>query len=127
MTWNSYNRYYNTKKVSTQGGLYDSKFEASYAQELELRVKAKDIQGFDSHVSMPLIVNGYHVGDYKIDFVIYHNDETVEYTETKGFADTAWRLKWKIFCAMHEDNPNEKITLIWQGKNPPKLRKIKKL
>ena len=125
--WHSQNKYYSTRKVSTQLGKFDSKFEASYAQELDLRLKAKDIKGFESHLSMPLIVNNYHIGDYQIDFAIYHNDGTIEYVECKGFPTAVWRLKWKIFCAMHEDNPNEKITLIWQSKNYPKLRKIKKV
>jgi len=125
--WSQQNRYFNTKKVVNELGKWDSKFESGYAQELQMRLKAKDIAGYDCHVSMPLEVNGYHIGDYKIDFVVYNNDETVEYVETKGWADSAWRIKWKIFCAMHEDNPNEKITLVWQGKNHPKMRKIKKL
>lgn len=120
MTWTQKYGYYNTKK---QGG-YDSKFEAGYAQELELRLKAGDIKSFETHVRTPLVVNGYTVCDYYVDFVIYHNDETTEYVETKGYPTNEFKIKWKLFCALHEDIEDEKITLIMQGKSwNPRLRK----
>lgn len=124
--WNQQTRYVNTKKVSYGGKAYDSKFEASYGQELELRLKAKDIAGFDTHLRIPLVVNKCVVCDYYIDFAIYHNDETVEYVETKGFAMPAWKLKWKLFCALFQDDPNIKITLVMQGKPyNPRMRRVK--
>jgi hypothetical protein len=124
MTWTKKYSYYNTKKVITNGTQYDSKFEAAKAQELEILLKAKEIQGYDPHYRIPLIVNGYTVADYYIDFAVYHNDETVEYIEMKGYPTDVWKLKWRIFCALYEDNENVKITLEMQGKQrPPKLRK----
>lgn len=124
--WNQRNKYFNTKKIKTSGGLYDSKFEAAKAQEIELMIKAKKIQGYDPHLRIPLIVNGYTVCDYYIDFAVYHLDGTVEYIETKGYATDTWKLKWRLFCALYKDYPNVKITLEMQGKQkPPKLRKIK--
>jgi hypothetical protein len=124
MVWTQKNRYYTVKKVKSGGRSYDSKFEAGYGQELELRLKAKDIKGFDTHQRMTLSVNGYKICDYYVDFVIYHNDGTIEYTETKGFQTSVFRIKWKLFCALYEDDPNVKITLIMQGKGtPPKLRR----
>lgn len=121
--WNQRNAYYSTKK---QGG-YDSRFEAGYAQELELRKRAKDIKGFDTHVKIPLVVNGYTVCDYYIDFVISHNDGTREMVECKGFATEVWKLKWKLFLAIYEDDPSIKISLIMQGKKgyKPRLRKTR--
>jgi hypothetical protein len=120
--WNKTYAYYKTKK---QGG-YDSKFEAGYGQELEIRKKAKDIKNFEAHVRLPLVVNNYTVCDYYIDFKIYHNDGTIEFCETKGFPTPAWKIKWKLFCALYEDDPNTKITLIMQGKNyNPRLRKAR--
>ena len=114
------NSYYSTPK---QGG-YDSKFEAGYAQELELRIKAKDIKGFEAHKKVPLTVNGFTVCDYYIDFIVEHNDGTLEYVETKGFATPIWKLKWKLFCALYEEKEGIKISLIMQGKQrAPKLRK----
>jgi len=120
MTWNKTYAYYKTKKQ----GAYDSKFEAGYGQELEFRKKAKEIKGYDTHVRTPLVVNGYTVCDYYIDFIIYHNDNSLEYVETKGYATDVWKLKWKIFCAIYEDKENVKITLVMQGKGyKPRLKK----
>lgn len=127
MTWNKKYSYYNTKKVVNNLGKWDSKFEAGYAQELDLRLKAKDIAGYESHVRMPLNVNGYHICDYYVDFQIFHNDGTTEFTELKGYSTEVFRIKWKIFCALYEDDSNYKLTLIMQGKQrPPKIRKVKK-
>lgn len=114
------------KKQDFNGHLYDSKFEAGYAQELELRLKAKDIKGYAVQQNLDLIVNGYLVCQYRIDFVIFHNDGIIEYVETKGYATDVWKLKWKLFEALYSDKPNVKLTVVFQGNNHPKLRKIKK-
>ena len=126
MVWTQRNRYFNTKKVISNGKFYDSKFEAQYGMLLEQKLKNGEISGFDPHLRIPLIVNGYVVADYYIDFCVYHLDETVEYIECKGYPTDVWKLKFRLFCALYEDDPNVKITLEMQGKhNPPKLRKTK--
>jgi hypothetical protein len=125
--WNQQNRYYNTKKIQMGGKFYDSKFEAVYGMEVEQKLKNKEILGFDTHLRLPLEVNGYNVCDYYIDFAIYHLDGTTEYVETKGYPTPVWKLKWKLFCALYQDDENIKITLINQMKTPwkPRLRKKK--
>lgn len=127
MVWYVKSKWGSARKTKWGGQQYDSKFESEYAMELDMRQKAGEIESWETHKSMPLIVNGYHIGDYKIDFVVHHKDGTEEYVETKGFADKAWRIKWKVFCAMHEDDPNKIITLVWQKNRHPNLRKIKKI
>ena len=117
----------NAKKNNYNGYIYDSKFEASYAQELDLRVKAKDTLNYDKQVTLALVVNGYIVCNYRIDFIIYHNDRTAEYVECKGWPTDVWKLKWKLFEALYSDIPNVKLTIVQQGKfKAPKARKIKK-
>lgn len=116
----SYN-YYNTKKQ----GKNDSKFEAGKAQELALLLKAKEIKGFTEQVKIPLEVNGFHICNYYIDFVIEHNDGTTEYCETKGYATDVWKLKWKLFEALY-DLPGNKLTVEYQGKSwRPQRRRVK--
>lgn len=112
------------KKQEYDGFHYDSKFEASYAVELDLRVRAGDIKSYEKQVNIPLIVNGYIVCWYRIDFIVYHNDGTTEYVETKGYAMPVWKLKWKIFEAMYSDLPGVTLTVVKQGKF--NMRKIKK-
>ena len=115
--------YYNAKKC----GSNDSKFEAGKAFDLKMLKKAGEIKDFKEQVKIPLIVNGYEVCTYKIDFVIYHNDGITEYLETKGYAMDTWKLKWKLFEALFSDLPDVKLTVEYQGKSwKPRMRKLKK-
>lgn len=126
MVWTKRNNYFNTKKVKAGGNFYDSKFEAYFGQELVQKLKRKEIKGYDPHLRIPLVVNGYVVCDYYIDFAVYHNDGVTEFIECKGYPTEVWKLKWKLFCALYEDNPNYKITLEMQGKSyNPRIRKQK--
>ncbi len=120
-----YSQRYSYYKVKKQGK-NDSKFEAGKAQQLELLKKAGEIRDFQEQVKLPLIVNNLVVCDYTIDFVITHNDGTLEYLETKGYATDVWKLKWKLFEALYSSDPNVLLTVEYQGKNwRPRLRKVK--
>lgn len=115
------NSYYKTAKQ----GKNDSKFEASVAQNLELLKKAGEIVDFQEQVKIPLEVNGFHICNYFIDFVIQHNDGEVEYREAKGFATDVWKLKWKLFEALY-DKPGNILTVEYQGKSwKPQRRRVK--
>jgi len=117
------NSYYKTAKQ----GKNDSKFEAGKARDLELLKKAGEIKDFKEQETLELIVNGYLVCTYKIDFTVFHNDGMIEYIETKGYATPTWKLKWKLFEALFSDKPNVKLTLEFQGKAwKPQRRRIKK-
>lgn len=116
------NSYYTTKK----SGKYDSKFEHGVALKLELLKKSKKIKDFKEQVRIPLEVNGYHICNYYIDFVINHLDGTTEYLECKGFSTEVWKLKWKLFEALYSDKPDVKLTIEFQGKSwKPQKRRIK--
>lgn len=120
------NRWTTAKKQTYNDLKYDSGFEARYAQELDLRVKWKDIKRWERQIKIPIDVNGYHICNYFIDFVVYHNDDTIEYVETKGYATEVWRLKWKLFEALYSDKPDVKLTVVKQRSNfkTPKAKKI---
>jgi hypothetical protein len=108
---------YGAKRTEFDGYKYDSKFEASVAQDLTLRVKAKDIKSFDRQTTLRLDVNGVHICNYKIDFVVHHNDGTQEFLEAKGFETMLWRVKWKLLEALHEEiAPGSIMTVIKQSK-----------
>ena len=56
MTYDQKYRYYNTKRCNG----YDSKFEAGYAQELELRKKAKESTPISiNHLALVISHNHY--------------------------------------------------------------------
>lgn len=120
------NKWSTAKKCTYGNSLYDSKFEAKYGMELDMRKKAGEITKWERQVKIPLVVNGYHIANYFIDFVVYYPDGVVEYVECKGLASEAWKLKWKIFEALYSDKPDVKLTVIKQ-KNNFNLRKIKKI
>jgi hypothetical protein len=116
MTWyqKSGNKYH-AKRHEYNGVVYHSKMEAAYAQELDLRVRGKDIKEWERQVKISLDVNGYHIANYYIDFVITHNDDTKEYVEIKGFETWEWRYKWRLFIALYSKEFAEKdwiITLV---------------
>lgn len=115
MTFQQKNYYTSAKTTKgLDGSYYASMFEASYANELYARKRNKEIESYDTQVTMPLVVNGYKVADYIADFVIYHLDGSNEIVETKGFSTPIFRLKWKLTEAIYSED--YKMTLLMQGK-----------
>lgn len=120
------------KSSHYNGYVYDSGFEAKYAAELDIQQKAGEIESWERQKTLELIVNGFLVCTYKIDFIVHHRasqgeiEGITEYVELKGFADKSWRIKWKLFEALYSEKPNTKLTVIWQGK-PKRIqaRKVK--
>lgn len=94
---------YNNQKAEYKDIKYDSKFESKVAQDLDLRLMAKDIKKIERQVKISLDVNGMHIANYYIDFIITHNDDTLEYIEVKGYETEVWRLKWKLCEALLQD------------------------
>lgn len=107
-----YGSKFGAKKQEFNGILYHSKKEAGFAAELDLRKKAGDIKDIQRQVKIDLCVNGYHITNYFIDFVIEHNDGTKEYVEVKGFETPEWKLKWKLFEALFSKDKNNILTVI---------------
>ena len=104
---------YGAKSTIYNGVCYHSKKEAGYAQELDLRVRAKDIKSWERQVRIDLKVYGQHITNYYIDFVITHNDGSLEYVEIKGFSTETWRLKYKLFEAIfNKEQPGVVLTII---------------
>jgi hypothetical protein len=115
------------RKSEFKGSIYDSNFEASYAKELDQRQKNGEIERWERQVKIPLEVNGFHICNYYIDFIVYYFDGTIEYVECKGWATEVWKLKWKIFEAKYSEKPNVRLTVVQQRQfRLPKARRIKK-
>lgn len=128
MTWYHQTRggWNKAKTCSYKNSIYDSRFEASYAMELDARLQAGEFKSWDRQKTLPLIVNGYTVCTYKIDFIIHHNDGSTEYVETKGYATPLWRLKWKLFEALYSELPDVILTVVQQKNNfrIPKAKRV---
>lgn len=106
-------RKYNNRTTIYKGIAYDSIKEAQYAEELDWRLKAGEIQGWERQVKISLDVNGKHIANYYCDFKVYNNDGSVEYHEVKGFATGEWKLKWSLFQALIQDiDPGAELIVI---------------
>lgn len=106
------NKYNNTKQ-NYGGHHYDSKKEASYAQQLDLRKLAGDIKDYDRQFKLDLRVNGYKICSWKIDFRITHNDDSFEFIEVKGFETYDYIIKRKLFEALKDQMyPGSVLTII---------------
>lgn len=119
---------YHAKSTQVEGITYHSKLEAGYADELRLRLMAKEIAKWERQVKLDLRVNGVHITNYYIDFVITHNDGSREFVEVKGLEMGEWRMKWRIleatFDADFKEHPDDRLTVIKQSSwGNPKLRK----
>lgn len=122
-----YNRGNKYRSISTQynGITYHSKFEAGYAQELDLRVKAKDILSWSRQIPVDIVINGIKICRYYVDFLINHHDGSKELVEIKGFETDLWRIKRRLLEAWWlPNNPVYFYTVIkdskqsWQVKYP---------
>jgi hypothetical protein len=58
---------FNAKQTEYGGVVYHSQKEADYADELDLRLRAKDIEGWERQVRVPLEVNSQRICNYYLD------------------------------------------------------------
>lgn len=108
----TYNKYGN-KSSFYDGYWYQSKLEANYARELDLRVKAKDIKSWDRQVVIEVRFYDQLFTKYKMDFKIIHNDQSIEWIEVKGYEDPAWKYRWKALeIYMNHFYPDDRLSII---------------
>ena len=88
---------------------YDSGLEAKYAENLDWRIKAGEVEKFERQHKISLDLNGVHIANYFIDFKVFLADGTIEYHEVKGMETDLWRLKWRMTQAIY---PDYKLVLI---------------
>ncbi len=103
---------FGNKKADYNGGMYHSKRERDFAIELDWKKIAKEIKSWERQVKISLDVDGQHVTNYFIDFVVTHNDGSTEYIEVKGFETPEWRLKWRLFEILYSKLPNTTLTVV---------------
>jgi len=128
-----YNKY--KAKSSVYNGIsYHSKLEANYAAELDLRVRAKDIKRWERQVKIEInfkyikkqwiltdevgldlknkLIQFRHFRNYFMDFVVYHNDGSIEYIECKGMETEVWKMKWHLTEMIFKDHPTINLTIV---------------
>lgn len=131
MVWVQKNRYsFSAAKRTEYGGLiYDSKLEAGYAQELDLRVRAHDLKSWERQIAFRFALvregDNYILTDgdiagrqnirlttYYLDFIEHTNDDRRIFTEVKGRETTVWRMKWRLLEALYGDDPSVDLLVV---------------
>lgn len=103
---------YHAKKQTYNGHNYDSQLEARYAADFDVLVQAGELKAVRRQVTLPLSAYGQHICNYKIDFILEHNDGHLEYAEVKGYATDLWKFKWKLLEAqLAETDPGATLTV----------------
>jgi len=112
---------YGAKRTEFNGKIYDSKFEASVATELETRKRAKEIKDYDTQYRVECwayCADGTRafVVKHKVDFRLHHNDGSFELLEAKGVetSDYKWRRKCleELWLPLNKDHI---YTVVKQG------------
>lgn len=91
------------------GKIYDSKKEARYSEQLELRKMAGEIKEIHPQYCLRLDINGIHVCKYYVDFRIILSNGKEQFHEVKGYSTPEWRIKYKMAMAIYG---KEKFVLI---------------
>lgn len=135
-TWKDYKNMYLQKyryakfgnRASDYNGyIYDSALEAEYAQELDLRLKAKDIKSWQRQVKCEIRIDGNLICNYYVDFEIEHNDGSYELVEVKGLETAVWRLKRKLLeFVWLPQHPDHTYTVEKQGRSNLWMKRRKK-
>ena len=103
---------YNAKKIDYNGQRFDSKGEAGYCEQLDWRIKAGDIQGYERQVKIPLKVNGVLICNYIADFVVTDKHGAKELHEYKGLVLPLFQMKWRLLQALKDEIFPEGMELI---------------
>lgn len=105
------NKFHN-KKTTYNGMKFDSIGERNYCEELDWRIKAGEIQGYERQVKIELKVNGVLICNYYADFVVTDKHGAKEIHEYKGFMTSSFQYKWRLLQALKDELYPEGIELV---------------
>lgn len=97
---------YGAQSCQYGGTRYHSRKEAAYAATLDMLKKAhgpERVKSWERQIRVPLTVNGIHVCNWYVDFLVTYEDGTEEYHEVKGYATDVYQLKRKLFEAIYPE------------------------
>lgn len=91
---------YGAKRTEFNGKIYDSKFEASTAQQLELRKRAGDIKDYDTQYRVDIWIyredgTQAFLVRHKVDFRVHERDGSYTLLEAKGVETADYKFRRK--------------------------------
>lgn len=114
---------FGARRSEFMGIQYDSKFEASVAQELELRKKAGDILDWERQYKIEAWAyrkdgeKAFCV-NHKVDFRVHHKDGSYELVEAKGVETADYRMRRRFLEQLWlPEHPDHTYTVIKQAKS----------
>lgn len=119
----TYKKYRNSK-TEYNGYIYDSKFEAGVARDLDIRLKAGEIKDWERQFKvecMPFNCYGDPVAKckvtHKVDFRVHNLDGSFTLIEAKGFetSDYRMRVKWLEYFWLPA-HPDHDYQVVKEGK-----------
>lgn len=93
---------YRNQKIMLDGELFDSKGEADRFSQLRWMERARTISGLSRQPRFIMSVNGKEVCELRADFAYFENGRNI-IEDFKGMMTTEFRLKLKLFKALHPD------------------------
>jgi len=84
---------------------FPSILEANYYCNLKILLRQGEIKAFERQVRFDIGAGRKYVAD----FVVEHNDGSIEVVEVKGYETAVWRLKKALFI---ERYPDIKLTVV---------------
>jgi hypothetical protein len=91
------------------GRAYDSLAEMRFAQQLDQRLRARDIADWTAQVPVLAVVNGVNICKLVFDFEVIRVDATREMIDVKGFSTAEFKLKLKLVKALY---PSMLVTIV---------------
>lgn len=88
---------YGAKPTEYNGRRYDSKREAAYARELDMRKAAGEVIGWLPQVPIPL-PGGVR---YVVDFLVFDADGTCRFIDVKGVETPMFKTKIRMVADVH--------------------------
>ena len=107
---------YGNKKSKYKGRVYHSKREAGDAMWLDSLLSQGLIKQVIPQYKIPIDVNGVHITNHFVDFMVVLNNSRVVFVETKGIWTDVYRFKLRLIKALYPGikyliNPKEKELL----------------
>ncbi len=101
---------YGAKKTEFKGEIYDSKGEAGLAAEIDIRIKAGQVESVERQVRFLLFGRGgAKICTHVVDFVLTMPDGSLEVWEYKGMETRDFKIKYKLFL---DNYPNIKYIIV---------------
>lgn len=85
--------------------IHHSILEADYCNELLVLKNSGKIKSFEIQHFIPLKVNGKHITNHFVDFLVEYPEGSQEFHEVKGFEQEVWKMKRRLVEALYPDIP----------------------